>query len=198
MTGVETCALPLLEIKKGIMSYLYDEGTGNFHKLVVFSRTGGRNVDSTIDISSPYGVFNFGVLEAGDLRLKKSFDNAKAKLGANIGIGGIARYEGDGYYRAKDNTPGNPWIITTLWVAEYDIAKAQTESDFEKVREVFSWVARYALPSGMLPEQLNPDTGEQISASPLVWSHAEYVNAILKYLDRLEELGICPTCNPVV
>ncbi|MEK7531580.1 MAG: glycoside hydrolase family 15 protein [Patescibacteria group bacterium] len=186
------------EIKKGIMSYLYDEGTGNFHKLVVFSRTGGRNVDSTIDISSPYGVFNFGVLEAGDLRLKKSFDNAKAKLGANIGIGGIARYEGDGYYRAKDNTPGNPWIITTLWVAEYDIAKAQTESDFEKVREVFSWVARYALPSGMLPEQLNPDTGEQISASPLVWSHAEYVNAILKYLDRLEELGICPTCNPVV
>ena len=51
--------------------------------------------------------------------------------------------------------------------------------------------------SGMMSEQLDPQTGEQISASPLVWSHAEFVHTVIDYLEKLEEMGICVACNPV-
>jgi GH15 family glucan-1,4-alpha-glucosidase len=41
----------------------------------------------------------------------------------------------------------------------------------------------------VLAEQLNAQTGYELSASPLAWSHAAYVITVLKYLDRLKELS---------
>jgi GH15 family glucan-1,4-alpha-glucosidase len=35
---------------------------------------------------------------------------------------------------------------------------------------------------------MQPDTREQLSASPLVWSHSEYVLTVKAYLDKLAEL----------
>ena len=107
------------------------------------------------------------------------------------------RYEGDRYFRSVDGVPGNPWIITTLWLAQYYIAKAKKESDFAEVHKWLAWAVKHASPSGMLSEQLHPYNGEQLSATPLTWSHSEYVMTIIKYLDRLEELGICLKCNPL-
>ena len=108
--------------------------------------------------------------------------------------GGVGRYEHDQYYAESDVS--NPWFIGTLWHAEYLTARAKGEKDFVKVRKIFDWVARHALPSGVLSEQVSAVDGTQRSVAPLVWSHAAYVNAVLNYLDRLAELGICPTCNP--
>jgi len=183
------------EVKKGILKYLYDEETGLFVKLI---RKNGKEteIDKTLDASSAYGIFNFGVLPVNDLKLVKAIEETKERLSRNISIKGIARYEGDGYYRIPGDTPGNPWIITTLWYTQYAIARAQTEKEFKEVREVLQWAVKYALPSGVLAEQLHPHTGEQVSASPLTWSHAEYINTVIKYLNRLEELGYCKTCNP--
>ncbi len=186
------------EIKEAIMKYLFDEKTGTFVKLV--RRDGGSFVyDRTIDMSSVYGVFSFGVLPADDPRLHRAFETSVRALSRGITIGGLARYEDDGYFRADSDAVGDPWITTTLWYAEYLIANAQKEADFDRVREIFSWVVRYAQPSGILSEQLHPKTGQQVSATPLAWSHASYVSAVLKYLDRLEALGICfhKVCNPV-
>ena len=73
----------------------------------------------------------------------------------------MPRYAGDGYYRVSPEVPGNPWFITTLWLAQYYIAIAKSENDLETVKTRLGWVARYALPSGVLSEQLNPYTGEQ-------------------------------------
>ncbi|HEY4527388.1 MAG TPA: glycoside hydrolase family 15 protein [Candidatus Paceibacterota bacterium] len=184
------------EIKKGILDNLWDEKRSVFYKML------NRNdkevtVDHTIDISSVYGVFAFGVLAPDDAQLAKAFDNTVQALSAGMHAGGIARYEADEYYRATKDVPGNPWVVTTLWHAEYLIATAKDEKDFDKVRDVFSWVAKHALASGVLPEQLNAATGEPLSATPLTWSHAAYVSAVLKYLDRVDELGLCKNCNPV-
>jgi len=186
------------EIQEAILKYLFDEQTGTFVKL--FNREGdGFVYDKTIDISSAYGVFSFGVLPVDDPRLRRAFETTVRTLSRGINIGGIARYEEDGYFRVESDAVGDPWITTTLWYAEYLIANAHTDADFDRVREIFNWVVRYAQPSGILSEQLHPKTGEQVSATPLAWSHASYVSAVLKYLDRIEELGICfhKVCNPV-
>lgn len=184
------------EIQEGILTHLWDEKSGVFVNML--NREGGESVyDRTIDISSCYGVFSFGVLPENDIRLARAWDTSVRVLSDGIATGGLARFENDDYYRVPGPSTGNPWILTTLWYAEYLIANARAEADFERVREIFSWVVRHAQSSGVLSEQLHPQTGEQICAAPLTWAHAEYVSTVLKYLDRLEELGIARGTNPV-
>ncbi len=190
------CKQAAQEIKNGILAHLWDDERKVFYKMI--NRTEHETiVDKTIDISSAYGIFAFGVLPADDPKLVAAFDNTVQVLSAGITTGGIARYESDYYYRGSNDFPGNPWIVTTLWHAEYLIATAENEKDLERVRDIFTWVTKHAFSSGVLPEQLNAATGEALSATPLTWSHAGYVSAVLKYLDRVDELGLCKNCNPV-
>src|SRR5207237_1712988 len=51
---------------------------------------------------------------------------------------------------------------------------------------------------GVLAEQVNPYTTEPISVSPLTWSHATVVSTAIKYLEKLEELQLCGSCNQPV
>ena len=184
------------EIKAAILEHLWDEKRGVFYKMLNSAGT-EVTLDSTIDISSAYGVFAFGVLSPDDAKLIAAFDNTVQVLSAGLKAGGVARYEADEYYRGGRDFPGNPWIVTTLWHTEFLIARAKNENDMERIREMFSWVTKHALSSGVLPEQVHATTGEALSATPLTWSHAGYVTAVLKYLNRVEELGLCKGCNPV-
>ncbi|HUY62636.1 MAG TPA: glycoside hydrolase family 15 protein [Candidatus Paceibacterota bacterium] len=178
------------EVKEGILKHLLDPVAGGFAKMLTTS-DGETVCDHTPDLSSPYGVFAFGVLPPEDPRLEKAFADTATRLSVGAGI---ARYEGDQYYATSSRS--NPWFIATLWHAEYLTARAKTEDDFAKVRDVFEWVAAHAQPSGVLSEQLSATDGTQCSVAPLTWSHAAYVNAVLAYLDRLEALGICASCDP--
>jgi GH15 family glucan-1,4-alpha-glucosidase len=99
-------------------------------------------------------------------------------------IGGVARFENDGYMRVSDELAGNSWIITTLWFAEYYIAAAKTKSDLQKAAEILDWVVKSALPSGVLPEQIDPVTGDAVSVSPLTWSHSSFVATVHSYLNK--------------
>ena len=175
------------EMAGGIMAHLWDEKRGVFHKLL--TRTGsGIAFDTTIDTSSAYGIFAFGVLPPDDEKLKRAFSNTLRAVTYGIPAGGLARYEGDNYARVDKQSAGNPWLVTTLWYAEYLTATARSEADLARVRDIFSWTAKHAAPSGVLGEQLNALTGAEISAAPLTWSHAGYVIAILKYLARAQAL----------
>jgi glucoamylase len=174
------------EIRTAIFKHLWDEKTGTFVKLINRTRD-GIVYDRTIDSSSAYGIFLFGILSPEDPRLVRAWEATAHALSRGIPAGGLARYENDQYYRADRDSAGNPWIITTLWYAEYLIARAKKPSDLDRVREIFSWVALHAQPSGVLSEQLDPRTGLQISATPLTWSHAAYVTTMLKYLERVKE-----------
>ncbi len=184
------------EVKQGILKYLYDEKEGIFYKMVNF-KNGEPIYDKTLDMSSVYGIFAFNVLPAGDSKVEKAIKNVETRLRAKTSIEGIARYEGDPFFRKVDDVPGNPWFITTLWLAQYYIARAKKEEDFIMAKEWMNWAVKHSLASGVLSEQLDPHTGEQISAAPLTWSHAEFVITVVKYLDKMEELGICEKCNPV-
>ncbi|HWP61792.1 MAG TPA: glycoside hydrolase family 15 protein, partial [Candidatus Paceibacterota bacterium] len=82
------------EIKQGILSHLWDEKRGVFHKLL--NRVDAEiTFDTTIDVSSAYGVFAFGVLSPGDPILATAFTNTVRSLSYGIAAGGIARYDRD-------------------------------------------------------------------------------------------------------
>ncbi len=137
-------------------------------------------------------MFRFGVLPADDARLISSFTKVRERL-VRAEAGGVSRYEGDVYYRVDAGLPGNPWVFPTFWLAEYDIARAQTITELEAaVQPVFVWAQSHAVHAGMLPEQMNPYTGVPISALPLVWSHAGYVLLVQAYIEKLVALGGCP------
>lgn len=185
-----------VDIKKALMKYLYDDKEGVFYKMI---RTEEKqvSVDKTYDMSAIYGVYKFGILDPIDSKLKKAVEKMIDRLEVKTEVGGIARYEGDTYHHKGGNYPGNPWIITTMWLAQYYIELAQSEKDMEPVKKYLAWAVRYANPAGILPEQLDPFSGEHLSASPLVESHAEFVTTVIRYLEKLEELGVCKACYPI-
>jgi len=177
------------EIQEAIMEELYDKNSGIFKKGIG---------DSVVDVSTLYALFRFEVLDANDKKLKKFVKIIEERLSCGGAVGGIGRYENDQYYRITKDCPGNPWLITTMWLAQYYIAAARSEKDLDLVKKWLQWAVQRALPSGVLSEQFNPLTGEQLSATPLTWSHAEFVLTVLMYLDKLDEMGICEEyCNPV-
>jgi GH15 family glucan-1,4-alpha-glucosidase len=113
-------------------------------------------------------------------------------LKVNTDIGGIARYENDPYNQVEtrrlDAVPGNPWFISTLWLARYYIRRGTAE-DRVAARFLIEWAAQHALPSGVMAEQLHPYTGEPLSVSPLTWSHAAYAATVLDYLESAPSGG---------
>lgn len=184
------------DIKKAIIKYLYDSEGKNFVKQISTDEN-VMKVDKTIDMSSVYGIYKFGILELEDERLTQAIEKTIEVLKVKTPIGGIARYEGDAYQKRAGNIPGNPWVITGMWLAQYYIDKAKTELELQPVRDWISWIVGLSNESGVLPEQFDPYSGEFVSATPLTWSHAEFVLTIIAYLEKLESLGICKACYPV-
>jgi len=177
------------EIKNGILTHLIVDG-----RILksVRNEHGDMVQDATVDVSSFYGLFRFGVLDVGDERLNAGYNRAQERLSAGS-CGGIARYEGDNYFRASANVPGNPWVITTLWLAEYEIAQAKTKKDLAAVRGRLQWVLDRTNSAGLLSEQYDSDRCTPTSVTPLTWSHAQYVSTFLAYIEKLQSLGLCDT-----
>lgn len=185
---VKECEDAATSMAEGIVAHCYENES--FIRSIYVDEHGNWTKDLTVDASSAYGVFIFGVLPVDDPRLMRAVELTRKRLAVETPIGGIARYEGDNYHRRHHAFPGNPWIITTLWYAQYDIMRARSDHDLDEVRRVFNWVESMALRSGILPEQMEPYTGEHLSASPLTWSHAEYIRTVMMYLEKTRELGV--------
>jgi oligosaccharide amylase len=172
-------------LRKAIMTSLWHEEGKYFFKLV-----GDKlEKDTNLDASSFYGPFRFGVISADDPRMKEAFKVLSGRIGKGIDIGGYARYEGDNYSRAEGGeSAGNPWFVTTLWLTQYKIAVATSVRELEGAALDIEWAAKFAN-SGMLSEQLNPYTGEPISATPLTWSHAEFVRTVIEYDKKMKSFS---------
>ncbi|MEX0885677.1 MAG: glycoside hydrolase family 15 protein [Phycisphaeraceae bacterium] len=153
-------------------------------------------VDATID-SSMYAIFAMGLLKVDDKRVTATMKAIEDRLWVKTDVGGLARYEGDYYHKVSDDTdrvPGNPWFICTLWLADYYIAKAGNVDELGEAVRILRWVADRALPSNVLAEQVHPETNAPMSVSPLTWSHATVVSTVTHYLNKLDEMSLCPTC----
>jgi GH15 family glucan-1,4-alpha-glucosidase len=146
--------------------------------------------DMMVD-ASLHGLWMFGILPPDDPKIIRTNEAIMNTLQVNTKIGGLARSENDDYQRVLGDytgIPGNPWIITSLWHAQWLLAIAKKKEDLEEVRKWLKWTIGHMNEAHILPEQLNPFTGEHLSVAPLTWSHSTYVDTVLKYNDKLKEL----------
>ena len=179
------------EIKTAAAEHLWDEERGRFvRRLVVNPETGALDADTTLD-ASVFGLFQFGMFAADDPRVVSTMQQVEQRLWCRTEVGGVARYENDYYHQVSQDigaVPGNPWIICTLWLAEWYIAKAKTPAELARALEILDWTREHTLKSGVLAEQLHPYTGDPMSVSPLTWSHATVVMTVREYLSKQEAL----------
>jgi GH15 family glucan-1,4-alpha-glucosidase len=148
---------------------------GYFRKGFLLQPEGELEYDETIDISSLYGPYMFAQLALDDERMKSTFEQMKQKLLNSSPIGGVIRYPGDDYFLERLQYKGNPWVVCTLWMAQYMNAAGQKD----EALGLLSWAKDRSLPGGALSEQFDPETGSTLGVVPLVWSQAEYINTAL-------------------
>ncbi|OGQ86285.1 MAG: hypothetical protein A2512_04905 [Deltaproteobacteria bacterium RIFOXYD12_FULL_56_24] len=110
---------------------------------------GSLLVDATCD-SSLWGLFAFGLYAPEDPRVEATMAALRQKLWLNTEVGGMARYEGDGYHRENRGYSGNPWFLCTLWLADYLASRAKNDEEMAEPLALLEWVADHALPSGVL------------------------------------------------
>ena len=152
----------------------FDSDTGSFRKGYLLNQQGSLEFDNTLDISSFYGAMMFG-LHKNSETIHDSVKRIEETMLDTSPSGGAPRYEHDRYFVSSPSYLGNPWFVTTLWLAQYYVRADKTDL----ARRLVEWTLQHRLPSGVLAEQVNPSDGSPISVTPLVWSHAELINTIL-------------------
>jgi len=189
-------------VKRAVVQHFYDVRLQRFVRSLapadpsstINHQPSTMNPDPRIDASMA-GVFLFGLLPPEDERVVATMQAIYDRLWVRTPVGGIARYEDDYYFQASSDVkhvPGNPWFVTTLWMADWYIAVAKRIRDLEPALDLLSWAARNASEAGLLPEQVHPFTGKPLAVMPLTWSHAAYVTTILHYQAKVARLATSP------
>lgn len=180
------------EMRAALRKHLWSEEARRFARMAVPRPDGTYALDLTPD-SANFAVFAFGALPVDDPCVRAEMEHLREALRVRTEVGGFARYQRDYYHQVEreriDQVPGNPWVICTLWQAQYLIARASTLPELEQALPLLEWCVRRAETSGILAEQFNPYTGAPISVSPLTWSHATFVIACVEYMLRHRELS---------
>lgn len=177
------------ELRDAVRRTLWLEDEGRFARGLIH-RGDELQLDPTIDAST-FATFYLGMFPAGSALVEGTMRAIQQGLWVRTEAGGVARYENDAYHRISDETdrvPGNPWILCTLWLAEYDIARAADAESLQPALDHVRWARAKATPSMVLPEQIDPYGGQHLSVAPLTWSHAQVVSLVHGYLDARRAL----------
>jgi len=177
------------EVREAMTRHLWLEEERRFARGLVL-RGDKLELDSTVD-SSAFATFYLDVFPATSALVGGTMEAIREKLWVQTEVGGIARYEGDAYHRISEEmvrVPGNPWLICTLWLAEHTIARATTIAELQSALDLVRWARSKALPSLVLPEQIDPYDGQPLSVAPLTWSHAQLVSVVRGYLGALRTM----------
>ncbi len=161
---------------KNNSSILFNPKMEIYRKGYLLMQDGSLNFDDTLDVSSLYGVLMYG-LNNGIEQIQKTILKIENVLLDKSPSGGCPRYENDNYFASSPAYMGNPWFVTTLWLAQFYVRSGQKE----KAKHYLDWANDHKLYSGVLSEQVNPNDGSIVSVTPLIWSHAEFINTVLDY-----------------
>ena len=149
-----------VKLRESLLNLSWDTKLNRFIKT---ASPRNENLDaSLLSLSYP-----FDVLPADDERIKKTAIALESVF--KFKSGGLGRYPFDQYYG------GNPWILTTLWLALY----YEKASELGKAEPLIRWALEHSTESGLLAEQVDKENGAPVSAIPLAWSHAFFILSIL-------------------
>lgn len=179
-------------MKGALRRHMWHKERQQFARMAVPLEDGSYRLDMTRD-SANYALFAFGAFDADDTLIESEMNSLRDRLWVKTDVGGCARYERDYYHQVEtektDDVPGNPWVICTLWQAQYQIAKAKTLTELRLAVPLLEWTVNRTLDSGVLAEQFDPYSGAPMSVSPLTWSHATVVSTCVMYANKHDELS---------
>lgn len=162
------------DIQRAAHKHLYNPAKKTFYKGLLV-KGGAIEYNDTVDVSSVFGAFMFGLFGASDDEMRLAVKNLYDTFTPTKDAPGLPRYENDPYYRADPRSKGNLWFVTTLWTAQYQLENGNSA----EAEQILDWTLSQATETGILAEQINPHNGAFISVAPLAWSHAEYVATLL-------------------
>lgn len=152
-----------VKIKKYILENFYDERTKSFV----------RNLeDRKTDISILGTVIPFQVFAPKEKKMLNTAE--KINMTLRTYTGGYTRFEGD-HYRG-----GKPWVIATLWMADYYLEIGEQK----KAKECFDFVVKTSTKHGFLAEQIDNSTMKPDWVIGLGWSHAMYITLLNKMIEK--------------
>lgn len=176
-----------------IQEKLFSKTENRFVKRLIVNHDGPEKYteDTTVDASIAF-MWEMGVLPPDHPKIVSTMHAIKQHLSVPTAAGGLCRYPGDTYHKDWNadygNVPGNPWIITTLWLANWYIATAKNRADLSQAKEIIQWARNHANQAGILAEQMHPITEEPLSVAPLTWSHSTYVDTVRRYSEAYKKL----------
>ena len=159
---------------------LYNADDGNFVKGFLLQEDGSLQYDNTLDISSLYGPYMYAGLALDDARLTNTAAQVENRILNVTPAGGVLRYENDNYFLTKREYLGNPWIVSSLWLAQYYMGNGNLSA----AQPLLDWSLARETSSGTLGEQFDPADASPLGVSPLVWSHAEMINTLLDLTNK--------------
>lgn len=132
-----------------------------------------RNLeDKTLDISILGTVIPFELFSPKDKKILNTVERINMTL--RTYTGGYKRFETDTYREGK------PWIIATLWIAEYYLEIGEKQ----KAKECFDFVIKTSTKHGFLAEQINNSTMQPDWVIGLGWSHAMFIETLKKMIEK--------------
>ena len=155
------------------LKLLFDPESQSFRKGLLVLPDGNLQFDNTIDISSLYGILMFTNAKIDNTALRQTVSAVESTL-LNNTIGGVIRYQNDNYMRVHNAEP-NPWFVGTFWLAQYYVQAKKPQI----AKQILDWSLTHTLQSGVMSEQIHPNSGMPVGVAPLVWSHAEFINTVL-------------------
>lgn len=162
------------DIQEASRKYFYNEDKQVFRRGIKPVDHEHRN-DDVIDNSAVFGAYMFGLFASDSHEVLSSVETIKEVFELNNGKIGLPRYQDDYYRRSNPDVTGNYWFVTSFWLAQY---YAENNRQDEAIK-ILDWAQDLSLSTGVMSEQIDPETLRDVSPAPLTWSHAEYVSTLL-------------------
>ncbi len=153
----------LVKIREFVLQNFYDETKKSFV----------RNLeDKKIDVSILGAVVPFNLFTPKEKKILNTVERINMTLRTYTGA--YTRFERDQYMN------GNPWVVTTLWMANYYIEAGEKT----KAKECFDLITKTSSKHGFLGEQINNEKMEPAGAIGFSWSHAMYIIVLKKLIEK--------------
>ena len=153
----------LVKIKEYCLQSFYDESKKSFV----------RNIDDKkIDISMLGAIYPFNMFKPKEKKVLNTVERINMTL--RTYTGGYQRFENDHYKN------GNPWVIATLWMANYYLETGENK----KARECFDFVLKTSGKHGYLAEQIDNNQMAPAWVIGLGWSHAMFIITLQKMIEK--------------